>query len=425
MINPGSGQPPELVGKHLLIVGIYYRPEDTGIAPYTTALAEHLVARGMKVTMLAGMPHYPRWKIFDGYERRLTFSESLNGVDVRRIRTFIPGRQSAIRRALYEATFAAHVFLLRKSLGPDAILGVVPNLSGGLVANIASRRFNRPYGLWVQDLTGPAAQQSGIAGGAGRVAQLTSNLEGRILRGAFRIAIVSEAFRPYLDGHGIPQDRLEFLPNWSHVPGPNRDRYVVREELGWDPDQQVVLHAGNMGLKQGLEEVVRAARLLIDEPGVKFVFLGDGNQRSRLESLAEGLTNLTFIDPLPEQDFANILSAADVLLLNERASVADMSLPSKLTSYFLAGSPVLAAVSHAGATARFLSETGTALVASAGNPESLVNALYRLGREPALRAELTSKAEKYACANLTSSGSLRKFEDLLAALLDYPPAVAR
>jgi colanic acid biosynthesis glycosyl transferase WcaI len=412
---------PELAGRHLLMVGIYYRPEETGVAAYTTALAEHLVVRGMRVTVLCGMPHYPRWRVFDGYERRLKYSEVLDGVEVRRIRTFIPKEQSALRRAVYEGTSGAHVLSLRKSLRPDAILGVVPNLTGGVVAAVAGRRYKRPFGLWVQDLTGPAAEQSGIKGGSGKIARLTSSVEGRTLRSALRIGIVSEGFRPYLNSQGVEADRVRFVPNWSHVPAANKNREAVRAELGWDSEEQVVLHAGNMGLKQGLEEVVRAASSLGGGSRVRFAFLGDGNQRKKLEGLARGTAaNVAFIDPLPEQDFVNVLNAADVLLLSERASVSDMSLPSKLTSYFLAGRPVLAAVSMEGATARLLQETGSALVVPAADHESLAAALNRLRTDPELCLALTRRAARFAEANLSAPASLAKMEDIVSDLLAGP-----
>lgn len=411
---------PELAGRHLLMVGIYYRPEETGVAAYTTALAEHLVVRGMRVTMLCGMPHYPRWRVFDGYEGRLKYSEVLNGVEVRRIRTFIPREQSALRRAVYEGTSGAHVLSLRKSLQPDAILGVVPNLTGGLVAAVAGRRYKRPYGLWVQDLTGPAAEQSGIRGGSGKIARMTSRVEGRTLRSALRIGIVSEGFRPYLNTQGVEPDRVRFVPNWSHVPAANKEREAVRAELGWGPEEQVVLHAGNMGLKQGLEEVVRAAGALGSGSRVRFAFLGDGNQRKKLEGLARGAENVAFIDPLPEQDFVNVLNAADVLLLSERASVSDMSLPSKLTSYFHAGRPVLAAVSMEGATARLLQDTGSALVVPAADHKSLAAALDRLRTEPKLSLELARRAARFAEANLSAPASLAKMENVVSDLLAGP-----
>ena len=50
----------------VLIVGINYSPELTGIGPYTAGLAEHLAARGDEVTVITGLPHYPDWRIAAG-----------------------------------------------------------------------------------------------------------------------------------------------------------------------------------------------------------------------------------------------------------------------------------------------------------------------------------------------------------------------
>ena len=110
-------------------------------------------------------------------------------------------------------------------------------------------------------------------------------------------------------------------------------------------DEQVVLHAGNMGFKQDLENVIAAARLAERGPTpIRLVLMGDGAERKRLERLAGDLPSVQFLDAQPEDVFMDVLAAADVLVLNERTTVLDMSLPSKITSYFRSGRPVVAAV---------------------------------------------------------------------------------
>ena len=78
----------------------------------------------------------------------------------------------------------------------------------------------------------------------------------------------------------------------------------MRAAHGWPSTDTVALHAGNMGVKQGLENVVEAARLA-DARGlpIRFVLLGDGNQREALLARAQGITRLQFLDALPEADF--------------------------------------------------------------------------------------------------------------------------
>ncbi|MBA2763439.1 MAG: glycosyltransferase WbuB, partial [Thermoleophilaceae bacterium] len=100
------GRENEISGKAVLVVGTYYRPEEAGIAPYTTAMAEHLARLGACVTAVVGCPHYPAWRVAPEYARRLRSRERIAGVEVRRVRNYVPTRQTALRRSLYEATFA-------------------------------------------------------------------------------------------------------------------------------------------------------------------------------------------------------------------------------------------------------------------------------------------------------------------------------
>ena len=100
----------------------------------------------------------------------------------------------------------------------------------------------------------------------------------------------------------------------------------------------VAMHSGNMGNKQDLGNVIDAARLAGNREDIRFVLMGDGSQRAALARQAQGLDNVAFLPPAPENEYADLLAAADILLLNERATVKDMSLPSKLTSYFRSGS---------------------------------------------------------------------------------------
>src|SRR3954454_22767756 len=148
-----------------------------------------------------------------------------------------------------------------------------------------------------------------------------------------------------------------------------------------------------MGLKQDLGNVVEAARHLADRRDVAFVFVGDGSQRRGLESQATGMENVRFVEPLSSSEYPLALAAADVLLVNERATVGDMSLPSKLTSYLTAGKPVLAATWPGGATGQELSRTsGAALRVDPGYPKALAGAVLGLKADPVARTAMGKAA---------------------------------
>lgn len=400
----------------LTIIGINYPPERTGIAPYTAALAERAATLGHRVTVLTGLPSYPRWRVAPAY-RRLYGRERWGNVEVLRSGHFVPRRQSALLRAAYEGSF-----LLTSSLAlpftrrPDAVIGVVPALADGIASALAARVYGVPYALLFQDLMGPAAAQSGIQGG-GVVAHTTAMVEGRLARGAAAVGIVSAAFESYLTDAGVDAHRIVHVPNWTRL-APGRPLPDVRARFGWQREEVIVLHGGNIGLKQGLEQVVDAARLAAAErPGYRFVFVGDGNQRPGLEAATASLPNVTFLGMQPDDVYAALLAAADVLLLSERASTVDMSLPSKLTSYFASGSPVLAAVRHDGATASEIRSAKAGVIVDAGNPNALVAAIDRLIADSGLRTSVVAAARRHVATTLGEDLALRRLDSLLERVL--------
>jgi glycosyltransferase involved in cell wall biosynthesis len=284
----------------------------------------------------------------------------------------------------------------------------VPSLSGGILARLVGTVLHVRYGLLFQDLMGRAAAQSGIPGGRS-VARATGTLEAWATRSATLVGVVSEAFRPPLIEMGVAPSQIRSVPNWSRLAEPTLSTEETRRRFGWTDGRQVVLHAGNLGLKQGLEQVIATARLAAErgEP-VRFVLAGGGNQAEALLAMGADLPTLDFLGVQPDGLHASLLATADVLLLSERPTQLDMSLPSKLTSYFVAGRPIVAAVPADGASAREIERSGAGLLVSAGEPESLLAALTRLRSEPVLAAELGAAGPAYAAVHLSAPAGLAR-----------------
>jgi glycosyltransferase involved in cell wall biosynthesis len=397
----------------VLFVAINYAPEHSGTAPYTAAAAEYLASQGDDVQVLTGFPHYPDWTVPAQARRRLSQREWLAGVDVHRLRHFVPASQSAAKRALYELSFAGRLFAHRRMKNPDVVVTVVPNLlSAEFAVRIAARAGARLV-VWIQDSMTAAASQSGISGGQS-AARFVSRLERYVIRHADTVLVISEGFRSLVVREGADPDKVVLIRNWSHVRPPNADRAFTRLRLGWGEDEIIALHAGNMGLKQGLENVVQAGRLAAkDGNAVRFVLLGEGSQRKHLQRLAVGVSTVEFLPPVPNDDFSNVLAAADVLLVNEAETVFDMSLPSKLTSYLVAARPVVAAVSPLGGTAREVEQTGAGIAIKSGRPDRLLQAVVALGTDHVAATARGALGREYAERVLSGRVSL---ERLSAAL---------
>ena len=414
-----------LNGKHVLLVGINYAPEPTGIAPYTTGMAEHLAQFATSVTVLTGMPHYPNWDLDPAHKWVFRSSEVIalgngTGLTVQRTRHYVPGRQNALTRGGYEASFLMSASSSRMEHRPDLVIAVTPSLSGAVAGGRLARRHDSKLIIVVQDLMAKAATQSGIRGGD-YAARITASIERRAVSRADRVAIVSEAFRDQLNEYGVTDDKIRLLPNWTHISPTQLSQSQCRRDLGWAIEPFTVVHTGNMGLKQDLANMVEAARLCQFQPGVHFVIVGDGSQRAAIEALGADVPNLTFVDPLDGDLYPKALAAADLLVVNERPGVGDMSLPSKLTSYLSSGRPVLAAVAPDGATAQELLRTGgAATFVPPGQPAPFVEAVLNLRLDPPRRARMSSAGREYAEAMLGEEAAAARLDQLVEECLNTP-----
>ncbi len=362
---------------------------------------------------MAGVPHYPHWRTPAEYRRRLSFDETHDGVRVRRLRHFVPSKQSALTRGAYEMTFGLHVASRRAPWRPDVVVAVTPSLAGAAAASRIARRAGVPFVMWVQDLMGPATEQSGISGGS-RISALTGRLESHVLRQASSVLVLSDNFKRYVEEPRGPAERVQVMPNWTHVGHPRGERKAVRRQQGWREDEIIALHSGNMGLKQGLENIVEAARLAAAEtPHVRFVLMGDGSQRGALQTLAERVPTLSFLPAADDREFPDILAAADVLLVNERASAVDMSLPSKLTSYFRAGTPVIAAIPGMGSTAREIERSGAGIVIEPEHARELLNCVISLTADSEQSGRPPPAAQRHAAMHLDAEVSLETLADVV------------
>lgn len=428
-----SGNTP-LLGTRVLVLSMYYRPETTGSAPYTADLAEHLAACGARVRVVTAQPHYPAWRRPDGVRNTLTVSWE-EGVEVVRVRGYVPRRPTLLRRGLYEALYVACARRQLHRERPDLVVACVPSLFAGALAVSTAARLDVPCVTVVQDLISSAADQSGMDG-AGRVQRLLSAVEARTFRRSAHVTVPSAAFAPVVKRFA-PGTRVSVIPNWSRLTdaagavggpvsatdaGPESGRHraergAVRRGLGWE-GRFVIAHTGNMGLKQSLEDLAPALRQLSSShPDVLVSFVGDGSRRAALERVTNGLSGTEVRDPVPGHEYPRLLAAADALLVHERSTVRDMSLPSKLTSYFAAGRPVLAVVRDDSATAAEVQRSGSGVLTAPLDAEALATQVELLKGDPEFRARLGAAGADYARRQLRPAAALDQLAGLLRDVL--------
>jgi len=220
-----------------------------------------------------------------------------------------------------------------------------------------------------------------------------------------------------VDRFDVPPGRVRVIYNWSHIGLPTSDRAATRRRMAWPDGHLIALHSGNMGLKQDLDQVVAAARLAQSQNApVRFVLAGDGNQRARIAAAAGTLTHLEIRDAVGSDEFPDFLNAADVLLVNERVGVLEMSLPSKMTSYFAAGRPVVAATEAGSATAEMLAACGGGIVIRPADPQALLNAVLRIGSDDGAARDMGLAGQRFAVGLLDSRSALASYHEWVEEL---------
>ena len=397
----------------ILLLGLNYAPEHTGIAPYTASMSRGLAKRDFELRVLTTHPHYPEWAVTDGYGQWLR-DERLDGGMVRRLRHYVPTPPKGARRLASELSYGARATTTRWG-HPDAIVLVSPALIASAVAAMRAKALSPsiPLIVWVQDLYARGMAETGQSG---RAAKAIAMIEGRLLRSADRVVAIHDRFADAIvHDFGVDRERITVVRNWTHLPPlPPVDVAVARERFGWRPHETVVLHTGNMGVKQGLTNVINTARLAEHKAAsVRFVLLGNGGERERLQALAQGARAIQFIPPLDDSDYAAALASADILLVNELAGVAEMAVPSKLTSYFSSGRPVIAATDPNGITASEINAAEAGRVVPADDPAALLAAALELRAHPELAATLGANGLRYRQTVLREEIAIEKFASML------------
>jgi glycosyltransferase involved in cell wall biosynthesis len=247
------------------------------------------------------------------------------------------------------------------------------------------------------------------------ISKIAYFVEGKALHGADALIVVSSAMRDVGMALGVPAGRITHITNYSARAIASFDKTSARSKFGWASTDFVVIHTGNMGAKQDLENVVRAANTLAGDSHIKIYLVGHGNQEANLKALCEGKSNIFVLPAVSDTDYSALLSAADLLLVNERSTQMEMSLPSKLTSYLCSERPVIAAVPRGGATWKFLS--GVAELVEAGDPEALATRIEELSRNQSRLDELAKLGTGFAVKNLNPAVGRGEYLDWVEKLI--------
>ena len=397
-------------------------------------MAAWLSARGHDVRVVAAPPYYPAWRIWEEYRGKWYWTQREPGKPlVYRTPLYVPAKPTGVKRMLHLFSFmlgSLPVMIGQIFWRPDAVFTVEPTFFGAPVALGVALLSGAKSWLHVQDFEIDAAFDLGLLPAKGPVHGLALWLEGVFTRAFSRVSSISGMMVNRTEQKGVPPVRAVMFPNWVDVDavfplncGPLNEENEFRRVLELE-DKIIVLYSGNMGNKQGLELLAPLARAFApggayEDARVHFLFCGDGAFRPTLEGLVGGLENVTLLGLQPMSELNELLNAADIHLLPQRAGAADLVMPSKLTGMLSSGKAVLATADAGTQVARVVAHPlrPCGVVVPAEDAGALHAALARMVADEGLRTGLGRAGREYAVRCLGREEVLARFEQDLLELV--------
>jgi len=390
---------------HVLFLTDNFPPEVNAPASRTFEHCREWVKAGHRVTVITCAPNFPKGKVFDGYRNKLWQRETMEGIEVVRVWSYITANEGFVRRILdYQSYMVSAIIASLFVRKVDVIVGTSPQFFTACAAYVASLLKFRPYIFELRDLWPESIKAVGAMKNERAIALLES-LELFLYRKAARVISVTNSFKDNLVSRGIDGSKIEVVTNGVDLSQfkPRSKDPALERQLGLE-GKFVVGYIGTHGLAHALETVLDAAERLRGTD-VVFLLLGDGarKQAHREDAARRGLDNVVFIDTVPKAEVPRYWSILDVSLIHlQKTELFTTVIPSKLFESMGMGLPVLHGVE--GESARIVRDENAGIPFEPENADALVAALRRLKENPAelaqFKASCLKGAQNYDRTNL-------------------------
>lgn len=368
--------------KRVLLLGINFSPELTGIGKYTGEMAEWLAGNGYHCTVVTSFPYYPNWKMQEPYTGKWYKKETSVGgnLDVYRCPMYVPATPSGAKRILHELTFCFSAFfvLLRLFFKPshDTIFCMAPPFLLGFLG-LFYRFFKGGKLVYhIHDMQIEAARDLNMLK-SDALFKFLFRVERYLLDASDHVTTVAVGMKKKIERK--TKHKVIHFANWVAIENfwPIKNDVSAKQYWGFKETDKIALYSGGIGEKQGLESLITIAANLKSEPDIKIVICGTGPYKERLQSMAQenNLDNIFFL-PLQELDvFNRFLNMADVHLIIQKKKACDLMTPSKLTNVHAVGGLALITADPGTNLYEMVSEYNSGVLVPAENHDALQDAI--------------------------------------------------
>lgn len=393
-------------------------------------LAEDLVQRGHRVTVLTSWPQYN----LSAEARQRTFASDVmeNGVRVLRIKTLPTHKVAYVLRGIAQVLLpqlfirALHRYVRERV---NAVVVYTPHLPLARVGAYVQRQYGARFLLNVQDIFPQNAIDLGILKNRQLIAYF-ERMECTAYAAADAITTHTPGSLRFLtERRRIPSEKVTLVPNWIDFRAWDavRPTGAFRKRFGVE-GKFVLLFAGILGPAQHLPFTIDVAKRVADLRDVHFLFVGDGTERRALEDRVRelDLRNVQFESFVDPAEYPALVKEMDVGLVTLGMAYTTSMVPGKVLGYMAAGIPMVAFLNAGNDGHEIIRAAACGVTAHADDPDRAALIIRQLYDHRTTLQSVGTNGRRYAEAHYGQQPCIDALERLLVQPVPLAsPAVVR
>ncbi len=405
----------------ILIITPHFPPDGGPSAQLFYLLSRDFVRKGHEVVVICAVPHYPSGIVPLDYRNFSIKKETCENIIVTRVPLISLNRKNLYLRLLQFINMQIGMAISSIKYDPDIIIASNPALQTGLPFLIMSILKSAKRVFSIHDFYPDIGIRLGVFRHS-LVIKMIELIELKCLEKADAIRVLSESFIPLVKRYQKIDNKLFLIYDWVDTeflkPKPKDNTFSKLHDLD---NSFNILYAGNIGYSQGLEIVLKAAKLLENDESIKFIIVGDGPEKEKLLNFASKwhLRNIKFFPFQPREMLPFVLSTGDICLVCLKKGMAYTSLPSKIYSLLACGRPIIGCLDEGSDSWNLIKRANAGICIRPEDHELLASSIMYLKNKKSILSQFSLNGRKYCELNFSVDVASRKFEELFYRLISY------
>ena len=403
----------------ILYLSSYYAPEIAASSYIFDNIREACVEAGHEIVLYAPMPTRGISQEVRNKYKNIPSEEKYGGkLKIYRFPMFREGKNPFVRALRYFLCNIMHFYKGLISRDIDIITVASTPPTQGALAALLKKIKKIPVVYYLQDIFPDSLANTGLTKEGSFLWIIGRTMENFTYNNMDKIIVISQDMKENLINKGVPERKIHIIYNWVEadkiVPISKKDN-ILYKRYNLDVDIFYVVYAGNLGYAQNIEVMLKTAKLLQKNTGIKFLIFGKGAQEEEYKNLSQelDLNNVQFLPMQPYAEVSHVYSLADVSIVSCKAGFGGSGMPSKTWSIMSTGTPIIASFDEGSDLQRIIQENRVGLFAKADDKEGLKTAIETLYQDHELARSLGRNGREYILRHLTKNTGAKKYVQAL------------